>query len=206
MWPSILLLSCIQLFAIERGPRWLFYLSKPLPVLLMAGLVITQPTVDSTLALWIASGLILSAIGDVLLSLPGDKFISGLSSFLLAHACYVLGYISMVPMMTWWTTVVILAIGILVFLLLLPNLEAMTLPVAVYILLIVAMGSATSEYWISYHSASARLAFTGACLFILSDLVLAIDRFRSSSKFSRHVVMFTYYTAQALITLSVLSH
>jgi uncharacterized membrane protein YhhN len=80
----------------------------------------------------------------------------------------------------------------------------MTLPVAIYILIIVAMGSATAEYWLSYNSSSARLAFTGACIFMVSDLVLAIDRFRSSSKFSRHVVMFTYYTAQALLTLSVL--
>lgn len=205
MWPSILLFSCIHLFSIERGPRWLFYLSKPLPVLLMAALIPFSSSVDTNLAFWIFSGLILSAIGDVLLSLPKDKFVSGLSSFLLAHICYVLGYLGMVSTITLWTPAVILALGILAFLLLLPNLGTMTLPVAIYILIIVAMGSATAEYWLSYNSTSAKLAFTGACIFMLSDLVLAIDRFRSSSKFSRHVVMFTYYTAQALITLSVLN-
>ncbi|EOV1171157.1 lysoplasmalogenase [Vibrio fluvialis] len=204
MWPTILLLSSIHLFTIERGPRWLFYSSKPLPVLLMAALITLSPTVDANLAFWIFSGLILSAIGDVLLSLPKDKFISGLSSFLLAHICYVLGFIGMVNTISWWIPVMILALGVLAFLLLLPNLGTMTLPVAIYILIIVAMGSATAEYWFSYNSSSARLAFTGACIFMVSDLVLAIDRFRSSSKFSRHVVMFTYYTAQALLTLSVL--
>lgn len=204
MWPTILLLFSIHLFTIERGPRWLFYGSKPLPVLLMAALITLNPTVDANLAFWIFSGLILSAIGDVLLSLPKDKFISGLSSFLLAHICYVLGFIGMVNTISWWIPVMILALGILAFLLLLPNLGTMTLPVAIYILIIVAMGSATAEYWLSYNSSSARLAFTGACIFMVSDLVLAIDRFRSSSKFSRHVVMFTYYTAQALLTLSVL--
>lgn len=204
MWPSILLLSCIHLFSIEHGPRWLFYLSKPLPVLLMASLVALTPTLDTHLAFWILCGLLLSAVGDVLLSLPKDKFVSGLISFLLAHVCYVLGYYGMVSTITWWTPVVILALGILAFLLLLPNLGSMTLPVAVYILIIAAMGSATAEYWLSYANTSAKLAFAGAGIFMLSDLVLAIDRFRSSSKFSRHVVMFTYYTAQALLTLSVL--
>ncbi len=139
MWPTILLLSSIHLFTIERGPRWLFYGSKPLPVLLMAALITLNPTVDANLAFWIFSGLILSAIGDVLLSLPKDKFISGLSSFLLAHICYVLGFIGMVNTISWWIPVMILALGILAFLLLLPNLGTMTLPVAIYILIIVAM-------------------------------------------------------------------
>lgn len=74
MWPTILLLSSIHLFTIERGPRWLFYGSKPLPVLLMAALITLNPTVDANLAFWIFSGLILSAIGDVLLSLPKDNY------------------------------------------------------------------------------------------------------------------------------------
>ncbi|WP_162807604.1 lysoplasmalogenase, partial [Vibrio cholerae] len=72
------------------------------------------------------------------------------------------------------------------------------------IAVIVFMACAATEYWLGYNNNASRLALMGAAMFMLSDLVLAIDRFRSSSQFSRHVVMFSYYSAQALLTLSVI--
>lgn len=94
--------------------------------------------------------------------------------------------------------------GIIAFLLLLPSLGNMALPVAGYVIVIVLMTCAATEYWLGYNNNASRLALVGAAMFMLSDLVLAIDRFRSSSQFSRHVVMFSYYSAQALLTLSVI--
>lgn len=46
-------------------------------------------------------------------------------------------------------------------------------------------------------------AFAGSLLFILSDFVIAIDKFRHPVPYSHPVIMVTYYAAQLGITLSV---
>ncbi|PAR32533.1 hypothetical protein CGT99_04940 [Vibrio metoecus] len=204
MWLVIIAFCFVQLMTIERGPRWLFYLSKPTPILLMALTILVTPSPLSVFAWWIVVGLVLSALGDVLLMLPKDRFVSGLVVFLLAHIAYTLGFSTTVTHITWWPIAVWAAVGIIAFLLLLPSLGNMALPVAGYVIVIVLMTCAATEYWLGYNNNASRLALVGAAMFMLSDLVLAIDRFRSSSQFSRHVVMFSYYSAQALLTLSVI--
>ncbi|ENM5873848.1 lysoplasmalogenase [Vibrio mimicus] len=204
MWLLIVAFCVVQLITIDRGPRWLFYLSKPTPILLMALTIIASTDPMPVFAWWIVAGLLLSALGDILLMHPKDKFVPGLLVFLLAHISYTIGFGTTITAFTWWPPAIWSAMGILAFLLLLPNLGRIALPVAGYIAVIVLMASAATEYWLGYNSHASRLALMGAAMFILSDLVLAIDRFRSSSQFSRHVVMFTYYSAQSLLTLSVI--
>ncbi|EGQ9393745.1 hypothetical protein BVJ62_14490 [Vibrio cholerae] len=204
MWLLIIALCVVQLITIDRGPRWMFYFSKPTPILLMALSIVITPNPLSDFAWWIVAGLLLSALGDILLMHPKDKFVSGLLAFLLAHIAYTLGFSTTITTFTWWPLAIWSALGVIAFLLLLPNLGKMTFPVAGYIAVIVFMACTATEYWLGYNNNASRLALMGAAMFMLSDLVLAIDRFRSSSQFSRHVVMFSYYSAQALLTLSVI--
>ncbi len=51
----------------------------------------------------------------------------------------------------------------------------------------------------------AAYAFGGALLFMVSDTVLAFERFKGPFKASVLLVMTTYFCAQGLITASVLS-
>lgn len=212
MWSSIIVICTIHLFSISRGPKWLFYISKPLPILLMATSLYLAGIGDASFhamnnsfGLWVLVGLLLSAMGDAFLMHPKDKFVAGLSCFLFAHIAYSIGFFQTIESITWWIPAGFLAVGVLVFLLLLPSLGAMIIPVALYIVVIVAMTASAAEFWVAYRSSAGLLALVGALMFMTSDLVLAIDRFRSASHFSRHVVMVTYYTAQGLITLSVLA-
>jgi len=46
-------------------------------------------------------------------------------------------------------------------------------------------------------------ASAGSVLFIVSDFVIAIDKFRHPVLYSHQIVMVTYYAAQLGITLSV---
>ena len=46
-------------------------------------------------------------------------------------------------------------------------------------------------------------AFAGSLLFIVSDVVIAIVKFRHPVPYSHHIIMVTYYAAQLGITLSV---
>jgi uncharacterized membrane protein YhhN len=128
-----------------------------------------------------------------------------LGAFFFAHIVYSMAFFNAVSSFSYTTLSLLLAIGVIVYLFLLPTLGEMKYPVAVYSLAILSMAWGAIELWSTSPYISAAYGALGAIVFIASDLVLAIDRFRSSSAFSRHVIMITYYTAQALLTLSVLS-
>ncbi|WP_281630507.1 lysoplasmalogenase [Vibrio sp. St2] len=207
MWLLILALCAVHVWSIERGPRWLFYATKTLPILLMAIVSISLFEVVGQYALWMAVGLLVSVVGDLLLMHPKDRFVQGLTVFLLVHFIYSFAFYTQLDgLINWWLPLLLLSIGIIVFLLLLPTLGNMKLPVAFYSLGILGMAWAAIEYWRVDHAQSAAFAVMGALIFITSDIVLAVDRFRSSSAFSRHVIMITYYTAQLLLTLSVVAY
>ena len=41
---------------------------------------------------WFVAALVFSLAGDVLLMLPREQFVAGLSAFLVAHLCYIVGF------------------------------------------------------------------------------------------------------------------
>ncbi|MBA5763975.1 lysoplasmalogenase [Vibrio sp. 404] len=206
MWLVIAALCLVHIYSISHGPRWLFYLTKPLPAALLAVMVfLTPPTQPSDYGLYIGLGLAISVIGDIFLMLPKDCFRAGLFSFLVAQ--FTFGYAFLQKIESYqptWLPILFACVGLIVYLLLLPSIGKDKWYVGLYFVSILFMASNATVAWISSGGPIAGMAMIGAYIFIMSDLVLAIDRFRASSAFSRHVVMFTYYTAQALFALSVL--
>lgn len=205
MWFAILSLCLVHIYTISHGPRWLFYLSKPLPVALLAILVLSSPSSTLYYNDFIALGLVLSVLGDTLLMSPKDRFRAGLWCFVGVQASYGYAFSLMIPSYTGiFLPVLLAAIGVVIFLLLLPNMKNERWHVACYMAAVLFMAWNAIQAWQTSPLHTSILAGIGAIIFIMSDLVLAIDRFRASSDFSRHVVMFTYYTAQSLIALSAI--
>ncbi|MDW3643053.1 lysoplasmalogenase family protein, partial [Vibrio sp. 1291-1] len=92
MWLVVVVLAFIHIISVRKGPKWLFYVSKPLPVLVMIGILLNSPASQLPYTQWILVGLSLSLLGDLLLMLPRDKFIIGLSLFCSAHLSYSYGF------------------------------------------------------------------------------------------------------------------
>ncbi len=92
MWLVVVVLAFIHIISIRKGPKWVFYVSKPLPVLCMLGILIQSPAYHMPYTHWILVGLSLSLLGDLLLMLPRDKFITGLVLFCSAHLSYSYGF------------------------------------------------------------------------------------------------------------------
>ncbi|MEQ1953703.1 lysoplasmalogenase [Mesorhizobium sp. CN2-181] len=156
--------------------------------------------------------LALSAAGDLFLSRSGERaFLAGLASFLAAHIAYValfanvgggLGVLAAAP----WrgALAAVLAVYGLVMLALLwrrigPELR---MPVAVYIVTILAMG-------ISALTLDAPLVIIGALLFMTSDTLLATEKFllpaiSRQRDWMRYAVWGTYYVGQLAITLGLI--
>ena len=65
------------------------------------------------------------------------------------------------------------------------------------------MGWQAAELWWSVRDTAALLAMLGAILFLVSDSILALDKFRSPLPLRDLLVMSTYYAAQLLIVWSV---
>jgi len=198
--------AVLHLRAEYIGPDWQVYTFKPLTMIFILLLVlrVVNP-VSVRYKRIIAAGLGASLVGDVLLMLPLDLFLPGLIVFLLAHVVYIaaLWLASPRERAPWWTPLPFMLYGVFVYSMLLPGLEDMTIPVLVYVVVISVMGWFALRRWWMVRNAPALLAVLGAVFFILSDSVLAANRFLRSFDASTAVVLVTYYVAQWLLARSV---
>lgn len=195
----------IRAHYLEERQRWQVYAFKPLATLLILALALFLPPARPDYQWAIAAGLVLSTAGDVFLMLPRDRFVAGLASFLLAHLCYLRAFSIEVPfgagLLLWLP---FFAAGGMVVALVWPGLKpALRGPVVVYVIVIAAMAGQATGRWYASGSAVALAAAVGAGLFVVSDAVLAIDRFRWPFRAARAVTLATYWAAQLLIAISV---
>jgi uncharacterized membrane protein YhhN len=187
--------------------RTLVYIFKPLTTLLIIWMALTGPAATPPLYKWlIVAGLIFCLAGDVFLMLPARYFIAGLASFLVGHLFYIAAFVSDGGFHLAWGWLVPLALyGLFFYRILAPGLGKMRGPVIVYILAILTMAWQSWGRWSVLAGMGALLAAIGAALFVVSDSVLAYDRFRQKFTASRIVVLSTYWAAQWLIAYSVIS-
>ncbi len=185
--------------------RWLHWIAKPLATALVFALAWrARPAVSARYRHFVLAGIACSLAGDVLLMLPGDLFVPGLVAFLLGHACFIAALLGdsrfAVPA---WPLLACLAYGIANLVALWGAIAApLRVPVIVYVAVLCSMaGQALARALRG--EAPARLAARGALLFMLSDSVLAWDRFRGPLPLASLWVLATYYLALWWIARSV---
>lgn len=183
------------------------YIFKPLTTVLIIGVAVASPDPESALYQnLIVTGLVASLIGDVALMLPDERwFLYGLLSFLGAHLLYIAAFNLTRDSNAAWYYIVPFVVYALVFLVWLwPHLGPMRAPVILYMAVIMIMAWQAANRWLAYREADETLlALTGAYLFVASDSVLAVERFRGTWRSAPFWVLSTYYAAQWLIALSV---
>jgi uncharacterized membrane protein YhhN len=200
----ILLSAIVEIWAKAQKRNRLVYVFKPLTTLLILGLALVSSTPPTPFYRWaVVLGLLLSTAGDIFLMLPGDRFLPGLGSFLLAHLAYIAAFTvgrdafpRLLPLLPW------ALYGLLIFSLLRSHFGRMLLPATVYLVIILVMAWSALSAWAAQPSPGTLLALAGAVLFVVSDSALAWRRFRHKFRGADLVVMATYYAAQWLIALS----
>lgn len=194
-WFGIIALSgsLAILFSYLRQ-RKLFMIFKPLTTLIIILLAFVS-TGNESYQMLILVGLVLSLAGDVFLLFEHSQFVFGLVSFLMAHIAYTAAFLQNSTL----DGAYLLPLGLygaVVMLYLFPKLGKYRLPVLVYMLAILAMGwAALSREWTP--------AGVGACFFIASDTLLALNRFDRPFRSAQFWVLSTYWIAQTLIALSI---
>jgi alkylglycerol monooxygenase len=146
--------------------------------------------------------LLFSLAGDVFLMLPGDYFIPGLASFLVAH----LFYIALFRQGQAWfprrgALLAVLAFGAAVYAVLWNHLGHPVLQgaVAAYVSVISLMAAQALGRATVNGDGASRWVAAGACIFMLSDALIAVNKFLTPVPLAGFWILLTYYCAQLLI-------
>jgi uncharacterized membrane protein YhhN len=193
---------------LRAAPRQVYVL-KPLStllVILVAALSLGAPGAQAGYTAGVLVGLVLSLGGDVALMFQSSRaFMAGLALFLLAHVAYAVTFTAHNGFHPGdlASGAVLLALAVAVYLYLRPGLGKMKGPVIGYVVIICLMvNRAVSAFFgAAFTPTQAWLITIGATLFWLSDLVLAVNRFRRPLKRHR-LSLALYYGGQLLIALS----
>lgn len=185
---------------------------------------IAKPAIVGSLIVWVINQksslnlsdrfLLLSALGfsvtgDILLMfvrLSEWYFISGLVAFLMAHICYLILFFKQRNTLNKpYVGIAILYIYSLVFGYYIYNsLGDMTIPVTGYEIVILLMASASLLRKGAVNNVSYKHVAIGAVFFLISDSILALNKFHSPIPLSGIWIMITYALAQYFIVMGIL--
>lgn len=206
-----LLVSLINLWAGYTYNNTLAFYSKPLLMPLLALWFYFQTKEHSSVfRQLILFALFFSWGGDTLLMFVESRgehfFLFGLVSFLLTHILYTTAFFKTV---SWkngflWQNKWVLVPFLIFFLgfqnYLLPDVEdAMQIPVAIYSSVIIVMILAALNWNTFVESKAFQLVFLGALLFMFSDSIIALNKFKSAVPQAHIWIMSLYLLGQYLI-------
>lgn len=205
-----LLIGVATLSVLSGTLGWslLHFICKPLTMLLAIRLVLRRTNVfgpDPRFPRLLLAALLASLAGDVFLMLPGNFFLPGLASFLLAHLCYIALFRLGVP---WFASrralLGTLSAGTAMYIWVWPGLAEPVLKLAVagYVGVISLMVAQAIGRAVSLSNRAATTVALGAGLFMLSDSLIAIDRFVSPLPLTPLWVLSSYYAAQLLMVFN----
>lgn len=191
----------VYFLAYILGWQDLALISKPVPVVCLLGFLIPPRTRD---AAWIAAGLLLSALGDVLLEASPALFVPGLVAFLLAHVCYVGAFLGRTRALHLVRLGIVAGFTWGAFSVLAPHLGAMRGPVIAYVIVISAMLWRAAAQIGEDPTGNLRplLATVGAAIFAISDIMVAWSRFVDPDAGLKIPLMLLYWAGQLGITAS----
>jgi uncharacterized membrane protein YhhN len=154
----------------------------------------------------LALGLAFSAAGDILLDLDPRLFAFGLGAFLLAHLTYICLFVRNrtagirldPPHLA--AVLLILVYSATLSVWIVPSVGALAVPVIVYICALTTMVCTAilarfRRPWVA----------VGAVLFLISDSLLAIHKFKTPVPLRDYLVWITYYLGQCGIALGYLA-
>lgn len=195
--------------SIESFSAWRYVTKPSLLVALILYFYFNSAELNPKTKILTLIALIFSLAGDVLLMFDDQLpvfFIAGLVAFLLAHVFYIVifwsernskinpfGFIVILAMYT---------IGL--FYLLITNLGDLLIPVVFYVIVILMMAVTAFLRQKKVSKISFIFVFLGAILFVISDSILAVNKFYLPIRFSNISIMLTYALAQYFIVLGLL--
>jgi uncharacterized membrane protein YhhN len=203
-WLAAALCVCAAL-AIGSAP-WalnlpaLNFVFKPLATLCVIAYAFRRGAADAAAASarrWVLAGLWLSLAGDVALLWPKEGFLPGLVSFLLAHLAYLVAFTRHRRFGAWWPAFAgyALVAGLILWRLWPGVPGALQVPVIAYVLCLASMAAQAAVLWRRGTARGGVLALGGA-LFVVSDALLATNKFAGPLPLASLWILASYWAAQ----------
>lgn len=196
-----------DLVAIQFQDSLLQSICKPLIIPVLIGYFDSQIiNIARGVSKWVLFALLFSLAGDVLLMFQEKNsvfFLLGLSAFLIAHIFYIIFYNSIwikeKVKNNYFLVAVVLVYYVALISILLPYLGDMKIPVLVYGFVISWMLMMALNMLFIRNKQAGQWMVTGAFLFVLSDSLLAINKFYQPFESAGVLIMLTYGIAQFFI-------
>jgi len=176
------------------------FVIKAIPAISLSALALV--TVSGSRGKLLFASLLLCAAGDVALEIGAEQyFIIGLGFFLIAQIMFIVTFSKDFKMQKSRIPIIaILAVYALAMAIVMtPSLREMAIPVYSYLVVITLMG-----IFAALRAARNKLTLYGAVSFIVSDSIIAINKFMMPVPAADYLVMVTYYLALFLITFGYL--
>ncbi len=186
------LFAIIDWMAVSNEQTSAEYVAKPAALAALTVFALTGPEPSG----WLIIALLLSLLGDVYLMLPANLFTAGLAAFLLAHLAYIADFQATTGVrLIWWVVVMAASAPVGLRILRAEGGAGNRAAIAVYMAVIAMMVA-------SAFASGSVLASIGAVLFLVSDCLLAWDRFVARLAWARPVIIMTYHLGQlGLVTV-----
>ena len=195
-----------DLVAVQYDLPLVHTLAKPLLIPVLAAMLYNSAIAGSKKLVLI--GLFFSWWGDIFLLLDRSGsfyFIAGLASFLTTHVLYIFYFLSIknkAPSLfkkqpIWFLLTLGYGVGLVI--LLLPHLGVLKIPVVLYATVICSMLLGSLHIYFKTNRPANRFFILGATLFVLSDSLLAINKFYQPFPMAGVGIMLTYCLAQYFI-------
>lgn len=205
---SLIIIAISAVFAIYgkyKKQRFIHYAFKPLTMIMIISLawerMMASPSAYSYLIL---SGLGLSLLGDILVMLPGNKFIKqGLSAFLVGYLLYILAFSRNIRIVSFLPFMLILALGAVVYLYLYGRLDKMRVPVLIYVFVISIMAWLAINRYLNFLDQKSLFVMLGGILLLFSESIWGINKFRKQFWLAEILILGTYFTGQLCVALSI---
>ena len=201
------LVATLDIWAVYSQNESLEFYVKPL---IVTFLTIHYLSCISRPIFWYVLGLFFAFIGDVFLMVELPMYFTyGLAAFLLAHVFFIKVIVMERSVFTLKNTILsdlpFLALFGLLIGLIVANLGAMLLPVVVYGLTISTFGTVALVNYKQQGQPAQLWVLLGAIFFILSDSMIAINRFYKADDRYDVIIIVTYILALYLICRGVIA-
>jgi uncharacterized membrane protein YhhN len=187
---------------------------KPLICISLGAYLYMQANMNAGFNRLVFAGLLFSLFGDSFLMFAGIDvyfFLYGLVSFLLAHIVYSMAFFrdfkNNPQASKYYGHLMLFVMGVFslsYYSWIRDYLNDFRIPVMAYIFVISIMAILAAYRYKRVNLYSFRLIYWGAIFFVISDSVLAYNKFVEPFSFSGVLIMATYMIAQYLITLGAI--
>ncbi len=203
-----------DIVGVQTGNTLLQTIFKPLIIPVLIGYFDSQAKdITRGLAKWVVFALFFSLLGDVLLMFDSKGeifFLLGLSAFLIAHIFYIVFFhkirIAEKVKNNWWFLLIVIVYYAALIILLSPWLGDKKIPVRIYGIVISFMFMLAMHLLFIKNKEAGKWMMVGALLFVISDSVLAINKFYQPFEVANVIIMLTYGLAQLFIVKGAVSY